>query len=281
MKPTVGDMLAAWVPGVRRLRDARRARARHRANQRESARAAELAGKDIAAVFTDHYLHNEWANAESRSGPGSTLEYTASIRREIPALLARFGIKRVLDAPCGDYNWFRHIQRNPPFDYIGADIVEPLIAENTARYADAHTRFLCMDITAAPTPLAPTPSPAPAPAPSPAPAPAADLWLCRDCLFHLSYADVTKVLASFLHSGIPYLLTSSHTQCRINIDCITGSFRELNLELPPFNFPPPLASIDDWIGGFPVRQLCLWTSDQVRGALEPASVPSLKLKREE
>ncbi len=41
------------------------------------------------------------------------------------------------------------------------------------------------------------------------PLPKADLWLCRDVLFHLPNKDVITVLANFANSEIPYLLTTT------------------------------------------------------------------------
>ena len=49
------------------------------------------------------------SKGSQRSGPGSSLVQTATIRRDIPALLASLGIRSFLDAPCGDFNWMRHV----------------------------------------------------------------------------------------------------------------------------------------------------------------------------
>lgn len=53
-----------------------------------------------------------------------------------------------------------------PARYIGADIVDELIAENHKRFANDARCFVKVDLTAAPLPLA-------------------DLIFCRDCLAHL------------------------------------------------------------------------------------------------
>lgn len=47
----------------------------------------------------------------------------------------------------------------------------------------------------------------------------------------------------------------------------TGSFRALNLELPPFDFCKPLLYIDDWIEGHPIRKLGLWEKQALTHAL--------------
>jgi len=66
-------------------------------------------------VFKSKYLRNAWEDEETVSGPGSTLKYTESIRSTLPELLRRHSIGTFLDAPCGDYNWFRYVAREPAF----------------------------------------------------------------------------------------------------------------------------------------------------------------------
>ena len=199
-------------------------------------------------VFQDHFETNYWANTESVSGAGSTMEYTANIRKMIPQLVEELGKKVILDAPCGDYNWFKTIEWKTPITYTGGDIVKPLVKRNQALYGSEGRSFIDLDILNDPLPPA-------------------DLWLCRDCLFHLSERDIFLALDNFLKSDITYLLTSNHADCDINYDIPTGSFRLLNLQLPPFGLGKPIRLIDDWIEGFPVRQLALWSRQSVKDAL--------------
>jgi hypothetical protein len=203
-------------------------------------------------TFTRIRQRNSWGSRESASGSGSTLEYTENIRREIPVLVARLGVKRMLDAPCGDYNWFRFVDRGDTVEYVGGDIVRDIVDRNNAAYADARTSFLQLDITRDRLPQA-------------------DLWLCRDALFHLSNGLIHEALANFLRSDIEYLLTTSHTECRNNADIPTGYYRELNLQLDPFSLPAPALWIDDWIPGFPVRRLGLWNRSAIAAAYRPAA----------
>ena len=71
------------------------------------------------------------------------------------------------------------------------------------------------------------------------PLPTADLMLCRDCLFHLSYEDIKRTLEVFLSSSVNYLLTTSSAApegSRLkNSNIITGDMRKLDLFAPPFN----------------------------------------------
>lgn len=210
---------------------------RARANYLESRRFARIGG--TAEVFRHHYEYNRWRNDESVSGPGSTVAYTENIRKRLPALVKELGVSTILDAPCGDYNWFRLIQWETPIRYTGGDIVEPLVERNQSLYGNSSTRFIPLNIIHDTLPEA-------------------ELWLCRDCLLHLSNHDIFGVIRNFLRSEIPYLLTSTYTECSKNHDIPTGAYRPLNLQLSPFEFGEPLRSMDDWIEGHPVRHLALW-----------------------
>jgi hypothetical protein len=203
---------------------------------------------EIQSVFTTIYEENYWGSEESASGPGSTIEYTKNIAKEIPRIISDRRLKRILDAPCGDYNWFRLIERDDDVSYIGGDITEALVISNQERYGNDNTRFMHLDITNDALPKA-------------------DLWLCRDCLPHLSNNDIFKAINNFLDSDITYLLTSNYPKCKKNTNILTGQSRLLNLELRPFSFCKPLLSVDDWIEGYPVRQLALWEKGQLSKSL--------------
>lgn len=193
--------------------------------------------------FTYIFEHNKWKDPESRSGEGSTASWTENIRHEIPRLLEGFGVERMLDAPCGDYHWFRLIERDT-VHYVGGDIVKSLVESNQRDHGDALTNFTHLDITQDELPDA-------------------DLWMCRDCFIHLSYELIDRALANFKRSNIRYLLASTHPDATENIDIPTGHARYLNLLLPPFDFPEPLTIIDDTAHGEGRKQLALWDRAQL------------------
>jgi hypothetical protein len=199
-------------------------------------------------IFTEYYKTNFWKNSESVSGDGSTLDYTETLRGELPGLFERLNVHSILDAPCGDYNWFRYVNRKPDVTYVGGDVVPELIQRNQDLYGDHRTSFIQIDITRDPLPVT-------------------DIWLCRDVLFHFSNEDVFLTLKNFINSRVEHLFTSSHTECQENTDITTGRFRLLNLELPPFSFPTPLYAVDDYIEGYPVRKMCLWNRSTVADAV--------------
>jgi hypothetical protein len=190
-------------------------------------------------IFTAYYMGDRWGSEETASGPGSTTSYTANIREELPALFRLLGIKRVLDAPCGDFHWFRLVPRDRNLRYVGGDIVEPLVVRNQQHFGDTNTTFIKLDITRDRLPEA-------------------DIWICRDAFSHFCSADIWRAMGNHLTTGIRYLLTSTHTECERNSNIPTGAFRLLNLQRAPFRLCEPLLLIDDWIPGYPVRKLGLW-----------------------
>lgn len=209
---------------------------------------------DAQAIFTEIFSHNHWSNEESVSGDGSTLAYTENLRAELPALLTRLSVKTVFDAPCGDFGWMRCVlQDTKGLTYIGGDIVEPLIKSNNSRFGNTGTQFICIDLIKGSFPKA-------------------DLMICRDCLFHLSFRDTLSVLKNFVESAIPYLLTTTHLDNgdgTRNRDIRTGGFRRIYLFAEPFSFPEStVCRINDGVGPHYEREMCLWTREQIAAGLE-------------
>jgi len=203
----------------------------------------------IEERFTKIYKENMWNGNESRSGFGSGLAYTENLRAKLPPLIAKYQVKSVFDAPCGDLHWMRYLLPTLTIDYVGGDIVKELIEENRKNFSNARTQFMHMNLLEDPFP-------------------AVDLMLCRDCLFHFSYGDIRKMLRNFVASNIPYLLTTTHVTGEKNRDIVTGAFRQINLFDYPFHFDAnPLERIDDWMKPEPERQMCLWSRTEVERAL--------------
>lgn len=217
-------------------------------------------GKAVLALdtpeerFTEIYLGEHWQGEESASGKGSTLDYTHPLRAKLPELIARYKIKSVFDGPCGDFNWMSQVLDMVEIKYVGGDIVEPMISRLQKLHTSADISFLHMDLTRDPFP-------------------SVDLMICRDCLFHLSYADTELVLRNFLKAEIPFLLTTTHPKdpkggSVVNKDIVSGDFRFIDLFAAPYNFPgDPLEVVDDWVPGYAERYMVLWNRDQVERAL--------------
>lgn len=179
-------------------------------------------------IFDWIYRTNKWGDDESVSGTGSNLEQTQAVRDQLPGLLRTLQVRTLLDAPCGDFHWMKEVDL-PVDAYIGGDIVQELIDSNNARYPAPGRRFIQLDLAADPLPLA-------------------DAILCRDCLVHLDFPTIARVIDNLRASECRYLLTTSHRGQAQNVDKVTGKHRLLNLEIEPFNWPAPLHVIVETVG---------------------------------
>jgi hypothetical protein len=198
--------------------------------------------RPMELTFTKIYRTHRFGGELSASGPGSDMAKTEAIRQALPCLLKEFGIKTILDAPCGDFYWMRDTELNVE-KYIGADIVGDLVRKNQETYGRTGREFRKLNIVKDQLPQA-------------------DVLLCRDCLVHFSNKDVLAALRNFKASGITYLLTTTFVDHSLNTDIITGEWRPLNLQRPPFNFPPPMRVISERYmeeqGQYIDKGLALW-----------------------
>lgn len=200
-----------------------------------------LKRKNPQQIFTEIYQRNAWGSLESFSGRGSNREYTHNIRLKLPSLFDEFHINSILDLPCGDFNWMKEVPLRPGMHYLGADIVEELIAYNKLKYSHKQREFKVMNLLQDSLPEV-------------------DLVLCRDCLGHFSNEDVKKAVRNIKNSNSKYLLTTSFPAIR-NRNILTGSFRTINLEGSPFHFPPPILYIQEKGVGSKItagKYLVLW-----------------------
>lgn len=204
---------------------------------------------DLSAEETFRIIHqqNHWEGTDSISGEGSGRKQTRELETAIPRLLDQLNVNILLDLPCGDFSWMQRINL-PISRYIGADIVEELITANQKTYGNPNRQFIRLDLISDPLPPA-------------------DMLLCRDCLVHLSFDDIFKAIDNIRHSRIPYLLTTTFIDCEENEDIETGDWRVINLEKPPFNFPPPVQLINEGCseaeGRFSDKSLGLWLVDDL------------------
>ncbi len=204
--------------------------------------AEELESMENQDRFTYIFRSRLWSSG-SVSGPGSEEVQTRELRDRLPGLLDRFGVRTMLDLPCGDFGWLSEVGLDLE-RYIGADIVAELVELNAARFRDDPVReFRVLDLTGDPLP-------------------STDLVLCRDCLVHLSFADIERALRNLRRSGSRYLLTTTFTELGTNTDIATGDWRPLNLCREPFGFPEPLAVLVEGCteenGAYADKSLGLW-----------------------
>lgn len=197
--------------------------------------------KDNESIFTEIWQGHYWGGV-SLSGTGSDLTQTRKIREVLPILLEKYHCKTMLDAPCGDFYWMQHVAL-PLNQYIGADIVLPMILELQSQYGNKNRSFIHLDITNEIPPKA-------------------DLIFCRDCLGHLTDSDIAKAISMFKRSGSTYLLTTSFPETGndlgLNREIRTGEWRPIDLRRAPFCFPEPLEVIREYCTEWYDKSLFLW-----------------------
>lgn len=176
------------------------------------------------SIFRVIYHKNMWGR-EIKSGGGSSLDQTVTLRQALPGLVRRIGAHTVLDAACGDYHWMKTVALDIN-RYIGIDIVPELVDQNCKEYGGEKITFLNADITRDRLPQA-------------------DLIICRDVLVHLSFDDIGRAIENFRHSNSMFLLTTTYPGISTNRNILSGMWRPIDLQLPPFNFPPPIELINE------------------------------------
>ena len=187
------------------------------AHQRFLADRESFADLDLAQRFRRIHDTNLWGAAASSSGLGSEMDATAVLRVELPRLLERLGAASLLDAPCGDAGWIS--QADLGVRYAGVDIVPALIERlrRAAAAGEIRGEYHLADITGDALPRC-------------------DAILCRDCLVHLSFANIERAMANFRASGAAWLIATTFPDWQANADCEDGDWRALNFERAPFEW---------------------------------------------
>jgi len=200
-------------------------------------------------VFQQIYLNNDWGDPESVSGPGSNLAVTSLLRENLQNAFQKLGITSLVDAPCGDLNWMKHLAYD--FDlYIGIDIVPELINKLRTDPALEGRYFQANNIV---TDVLPT----------------ADAIFCRDCLVHLPFNMINSAIEMWKIAGFKYVMVTTFPDHAENTDCQVGSWRALNFCAAPFNWPAPTLLVSE----FP-EDMAWDYRDKSIGIWELASIPS-------
>ena len=204
---------------------------------------------DRADVFDSIYKSNFWGSGESRSGVGSEVDFSQAYLARLRALIEQRHLTRLFDAPCGDLNWSIGLARDSGVAYAGGDISASLIADLREQYPEVDLAVfdICIDRF-----------------------PDADVWHCRDCLFHLPFADIRRAFENFTRSSIPYALLTTHRARWLhrNLDVPLGGFRFLDLERPPIGLAGAEEYLPDYRKGsdFP-RYVGRWRRAAIAEAL--------------
>ena len=174
--------------------------------------------KDARGIFSAFYRDNTWGGLESKSGPGSSLEATAILRRVLPELAEGLRVRRVLDAACGDSFWMPELP-----GYVGVDIVPEAVRRAKRRHS--RRRYRVVDVRSGPLPRA-------------------DLVICRDAMMHLPLADGIEALNAIRKTGATWLAATTFDTGK-NVNVKTGGFYRIDLEAKPFALGKPWMVLED------------------------------------
>lgn len=171
-------------------------------------------------IFREVFEQNVWGSEESVSGPGSTLESTKLLRKKLSYAFSLLGIRTLVDAPCGDMNWMRHLDYKFT-KFIGVDIVQKLIENLNNGPFPPNYHFQINNIT---TDILPT----------------ADAIFCRDCFVHFPFDSINAAQSLWKRAGFKYAFVTTFPNQEVNVDCAIGHWRPLNMEAAPFSWGKPI-----------------------------------------
>ena len=187
-------------------------------------------------IFKHIYLSNYWQNyfklemEKSRSGPGSNLRYTSDMSRELKKFFIEKNIKTILDIGCGDFIWMNLLLNEyRTYDkYLGLDIVEELIINNNKKYSNNKISFKTFDLVKDKIPNG------------------FDIILVRDVFIHLKNEQIVIFLDILKNFNVKFFGVTSTPSLEKNNDLKTvGRYRDINIEIEPFNLRDFIYKIDE------------------------------------
>lgn len=100
----------------------------------------------IHKMFESTYTNFGWhmGHGESRSGTGSSLEYSENFSKNLVNFIRKNNVKSIFDCSCGDWNWMQHISHNFEY-YIGNDASESAVKINSEKFENEKIKFVCND----------------------------------------------------------------------------------------------------------------------------------------
>jgi len=167
--------------------------------------------REAKPVFTRIYEKGLWGGG---SGSGSHPSKASFYAGFVQYLIRHLGARRVVDLGCGDWQFSQYLDFGD-VDYIGVDIVEAVVSQNSARYGASNVRFVAGDV-------------------SQYPVGDADLVLCKDVLQHLDDDSAVRVLNK-LPMARAWLITNDYSPH--NERGGIGDARPMDPTAPPFSIP--------------------------------------------
>jgi hypothetical protein len=195
-------------------------------------------------IMSDIYTRSAWGSQESRSGPSSTSQRTEQLRGQLPQLFSKFNIQSILDCGCGDWSWMSEVDLTN-IEYIGVDIVDPLLDYLQTKYKFPNVRFQKMDVMEDP-------------------AETADLWFVRDLLPLYPTSTYTHFFQRFLESNSKYIALTSIETDEPNDTGVLGIWRTLNLREAPFSLKHPISILPDGKQWRRQKYMLVFSRDQIQ-----------------
>lgn len=156
-------------------------------------------------IFTPQYT--------DRSGPGSTVEFSAPYRSFVERFIIENRIKSVYDLGCGDGVVASNIDYHGAL-YLGIDCIAERVERNRMLYGHIG-QFECRDLRSA--------------------HPRSDLVLVKDVIQHWTTDEIIAWLAHMRRCAFRYALITNCTYGEtVNTDVETGGWRAIDLTKPPF-----------------------------------------------
>ena len=161
----------------------------------------EIQGSSASTWALENLMKQAVGEAESASGPGSSLMNTVVMRSFLSSVVERYAVKTVVDIGCGDWNWMRTVNFSDLGigSYTGYDVSKEIIERNSVLYANDTVRFRQLNILTEPPD-------------------SADLVIVRDLLFHLSNTHILQALHQICESASRLLITTTFPLLRWNTD---------------------------------------------------------------
>lgn len=173
-------------------------------------------------VFTNIYSNGVWSQG---SGSGSHPDNTRSYREFLQDFISTRGVVSVVDFGCGDWQSSQYMDWGG-VSYLGVDVVDSLIKENSRKYQTDSVRF--ERVNSIDDPL-----------------PSADLLIVKDVFQHWPNEHIQKFrrhLDRFRFALITNTRESRGVEtdrpigAALNSDIDVGGLRPVNLSLPPFKW---------------------------------------------
>ncbi|KAK3089758.1 hypothetical protein FSP39_006260 [Pinctada imbricata] len=189
----------------------------------------ERVNKNLQKVFEHIAVQNLWRGEnETRSGTGSLLSSTVTMRECLGEWIKKYNITSVVDIPCGDGNWQRLIPGIHTISYRGFDI-STFVIKIAQNRNPPNMKYGILDLT------------------SDVP-PKADLIIIRDAIQHLPLRLGKQAILNARRSGVKWIGISSYPTAKRNKDITMGGYYKNNIQISPFFLTNVVETCDNYSG---------------------------------